>query len=555
MSGKNILKIAIPIIFVLIAVNLSYAKSWHFTEWATDITINSDKSIIVHEKFTVDFVPAIGFIRRNIDIKSSQKIKNVKVYDESLGELGEDEANILYDTDKVRIKLIAKPQNEKKTWIIEYNVNSAIDFAKPSDDNNKQSKNASKQTKVISEQPKDDSQKPKDIARLRWGIVSSDRQTTIDKIEAVVHLPQAIQNEKLKLKLSIGIRGYESPSLDYEIANSQSLRFWGTDIGAYEDFTIQVEMPKNIFVKLNLMKFYICSLIPLLTLIGFFWKWWSGNRKPAIKNRVLQSFQSPEGISPINLYALIYGEQSLWSIIAILIELANRNYIKIINEGKKDAQSLYSNYNIRIQDDYENRPTLKDYELKLLKQLFNSEKTVTLDKLKNGLYRSVSNINNAIWGELVREKYISTDPRDLKRRCTIIGVIIFALGGMSVLLYKPIGLALVLTGFIIVVFGRRIFPITSKGRKMRLQGLGFRKFMIDESKSDDQADARLFFSYLPYAILFDMEKDWIKRSANVLKRHPYWYIPNGEEPFSAILDFIAALTSIIAGLSSKKLGK
>jgi hypothetical protein len=273
MSGKNILKIAIPIIFVLIAVNLSYAKSWHFTEWATDITINSDKSIIVHEKFTVDFVPAIGFIRRNIDIKSSQKIKNVKVYDESLGELGEDEANILYDTDKVRIKLIAKPQNEKKTWIIEYNVNSAIDFAKPSDDNNKQSKNASKQTKVISEQPKDDSQKPKDIARLRWGIVSSDRQTTIDKIEAVVHLPQAIQNEKLKLKLSIGIRGYESPSLDYEIANSQSLRFWGTDIGAYEDFTIQVEMPKNIFVKLNLMKFYICSLIPLLTLIGFFWKW------------------------------------------------------------------------------------------------------------------------------------------------------------------------------------------------------------------------------------------------------------------------------------------
>jgi hypothetical protein len=551
MSGKNILKIAIPIIFVFIAVNLSYAKSWHFTEWTTDVTINSDKSIMVHENFTVDFVPAIGFIRRNIDIRNSQKIKNVKVYDESIGELGEYEAEILYNTDKVRIKIIAKPQNEKKTWIIEYNVRGAIDFGKPSDDTNKQPKNASKQPKVISEQPKDDSNKPKDIARLRWDVVSSDRQASIDKIKAVVHLPQAVDNEKLKQKLSIGIRGYESPSLDYEIVDTQSLKFWGTDIGAYENYTIQVEMPKNIFVKVDFIK-YIYSLIPLLTLIGFFWRWRSGNRKPAIKNRVLPSFQYPEGISPISLYALIHGEQSLGSIIAILMELANRNYIKIINEGKKDAQSLYNNYSIRIQDDYEDRHALKDYELKLLKQLFNSEKTVTLDKLKNGLYRSVSRINNAIWGELVRGKYISTNPRDLKRKCTIIGVIIFALGGISVLLYMPIGLALVLTGFIIVMFGRRIFPITSKGRKMRLQGLGFMKFLIDESKSDDQADVRLFLAYLPYAVLFDLEKDWINRFANVLKRHPYWYIPNGEEPFSAILDFIAALRAIIVGLSSKK---
>lgn len=152
----------------------------------------------------------------------------------------------------------------------------------------------------------------------------------------------------------------------------------------------------------------------------------------------------------------------------------------------------------------------------------------------------------------MRGKFISTNPKNIKRKCTIIGVIVFTLGAISVLLYKPIGLALVLTGFIIVVFGRRIFSITSKGRKMRLQGLGFRKFLIDESKSDDQVDPRLFFAYLPYAILFDMEKDWIERFANVLKRHPYWYIPNGEEPFSAILDFIAALRAIIVDLSSKK---
>jgi hypothetical protein len=539
MNPKNIFKITISIIFILITTNLSYAKSWHFTEWTTDITINSDTSIMVHESLTVDFVPAIGFIRRNIDIKSSQKIKDVKVYDESIGELGGQEAEVLYDTDKVRIKIITKPQNEKKTWIIEYTVYGAIDFGKPFDDNtNKQSKDVVKQ--------------PKDVAKLKWDTVSPDRQVTIDKIEAVVNLPQAIQNDKLKQRLFIGIRGYESLSPDSKIENSQALKFWGTDLGAYENFTVNVEMPEDIFVKVNLLKFYLCSLLPILTLIGFFWKWWSGNRKPAIKNRVLPNFQSPEGISPNSLYALIYGEQSLGSIIAILIELANRNYIKIINEGKKDARSSYNSYSIRIQDDYEDRRTLKDYELKLLKQLFNSEKTITLDKLKNGLYRSVSKINNAIWNELIRGKYISSNPRDLKRKCTIIGVTIFGLGTMSVFLYKPIGLAIVFTGFIIVMFGRRIFPITSKGRKMRLQGLGFRKFLIDESKSNDQADTRLFFAYLPYAILFDLEKDWVKRFADALKRHPYWYTPDGEEPFSAFLDFISALKSIIVDLSSKK---
>lgn len=522
---KNIFKIMLSIALVLVWTTLSNARSWHFIEWTTDITVNDDKSINVIESFTVDFVPEVGFIRRNIDIKNARRIKNVKVYDESLAELGEDNVEIQYNNDKIRIKIIAKPQNEKKKWLIEYKVCNAIELVESQD---------------------------KAYAKLKWNAISSERQTTIDKIDVIVNLPQPVQKEEIKPKLFIGMKGYESPSEDYELLNPQTLKFWGTDIDAYQNFIVQVDMPQSWFVKEGIIKFYTPLLLPILTFIGFFWKWWSGWRKPDIKKRVLPNYQAPEGISPICLYTLIYGKQSVNSFIAVLIELANRNYINIINEGKKDARSVFNNYSVSIQDDYESRHGLRDYELKLLKQMFNSEKTIDLDKLRKGLYRNVSRINSNIWSELIRGRYIKSNPRELKRKCTIIGIVIFIFGVISMLFHKPIGFSLILTGFIVMIFGRRIFPITSNGRKTRLLGLAFRKYLIEESKSNDPIDPRLFLTYLPYVILFDLEKGWIKRFSDIQKKLPHWYITDGEESLYSILDFINALKSMIANLSSKQ---
>lgn len=521
---KNLIKITLFIFLAFTWINLSNAKSWHFTEWITDITINDDMSINVLESFTVDSIPDAGFIRRNMDIKNAKRVKNIKVYDESFTELGEDELETQYNTDKIRIKIITRPQKKNNKWFIEYRVCSAIEnLGSPNDS----------------------------YARLKWNALSSERQQTIDKIEVTVNLLQPIQISEMKPKLSIGMKGYESTSEDYKLLSPQTLKFWGGDIGAYQNFIVQIDMPKSWFLERSEIKSYIWFLLPIIIFIGFYWKWWALWRKPAITKRILPNYQAPEGISPISLYTLIYGKQSINSIIAVLIELANRNYINIINEGKKDTKSVYNDYNIIIQGDYENKHRLREYELKLLKQIFNSESTVNLNKLKRGLYNNVSRINNHIWSELIRGKYIKANPRELKRRYTVIGILIFVLGLVSLLLYKLVGLSLVLTGSIIVIFGRKVFPITSKGRETRLLGLGFKKYLTNESKSNDPIDPKLFLAYLPYVVLFDLENGWIKRFSDVQKKLPNWYITDKDESLYSVLDFIKALKSIIANLSSK----
>lgn len=521
---KNIIKITLFIFLAFVGINLSNAKSWHFTEWITDIIINDDMSINVLESFTVDYIPDAGFIRRNIEIKNAKRVKNIRVYDESFAELGEDELEIQYNNDKIRIKIFIKPQKRNNKWFIEYKVCNAIELL--------ESSNGS-------------------YARLKWNALSPERQQTIDKIEVIINLLQPIQISKLNPKLSIGMKGYESTSEDYKLSNPQTLKFWGADIGAYQNFIIQIDMPKNWFLERSKIKTYIWFLLPIAVFIGFYWKWWSAWRKPGITKRVLANYQAPEGISPSSLYALMYGKQSINSIIAVLIDLANRNYINIMGESKKDANSLYNAYSISIQGDYENKHGLREYELKLLKQIFNSESTITLDKLKKGLYSNVSRINNHIWSELIRGNYIKANPRELKRRYTILGMSFFILGLVSLLLYKPVGLSLVLTGLIVVTFGRRVFPITSKGKETRLLGLGFKKYLVNESKSNDPIDPKLFLAYLPYVVLFNLENGWIKRFAGILKKLPHWYIANGEESLYSILDFIKALKSMISERSSK----
>ncbi len=520
---QNIIKISLLILLAFVAINLSNAKLCRFTEWTTDITVNDDMSINVLESFTVDFVPEAGFIRRNIDIKNAKRVKNIKVYDESYTALKDDELEVQYNNDKIRIKIFTKPQKKNNKWFIEYNICKAIELLGTSSD---------------------------PYARLRWNAISSERQNIIDKIEVNVNLLKPIQISEVKPRLLIGMKGYESSSNDYKLSNPQSLKFWGTDIGAYQNFIVQLDMPRNWFLERTVIKSYIWFLLPIIVFIGFFWKWWSVWR-PTVIRRVLPNYQVPEGISPISLYALIYGKQSINSIIAVLIELANRNCISIINEGKKDAKSVFNNYSISIQGNYEDKPELREYELKLLRQTFSSEPIVSLDKLKKGLYSNISRINNYIWSELIRRNYIKTNPRELKKKYTIFGIIIFMIGIIGLLFYKPIGLSLVLTGFIIFIFGRKAFPITSNGKKMRLTGLGFRKYLISESKSNDPIDPKLFITYLPYAVLFDLESGWIRRFSDIQKKLPHWYITNGEGSLYLVMDFVKALKSVISNLSSK----
>ena len=520
MIKKTIILILIS--FFVIS-DIAYARSWHFTEWITDITINSDSTFLVRESQTVDFTGTSGFLRRNIDLQNQIKITDVKVFDEKGRELKENEVDIQYNTDKIRIKILSQLSNEKKMWFFEYRVHGEINFLK-------------------------------DYSELKWDVVSSERQVSIDKVEAYVNLPVEVSKSKIKQKLFIGKE--KSKSDNYSIISPISMKFRGENIAPYENFSIVVDLPKGIFTveqKQQILP-YLWFLIPLFTFVTLFWKWWINNRDPVIKKRIVQQDQPPEGLSPAGLYTLIYGKPSSKGILATLVDLANRGYLRVIERDKKGSILPYKTYTILKQEDYDDHLGLKEHERLILRYLFASEERVSIEQLRDSFRRNVSRINRVVWNELIRGDYISKNPIDAKKKATIRGVLVFTIGLILIGFSLTASVAFVLTGFLIAGFGRRIPSETLKGKDAKWHALGFRKYIIDEGKLSSEYDLEpeMFADYLPYTIIFDLERDWVKYFINIKNIPPEWYIPAHDWTTQSILEFINVLASITGGSSSKR---
>jgi len=520
MFKKTLISILIAFFVV---TDLAHARSWHFIEWITDITISSDSTFLVRETQTVDFTGTSGFLRRNVDLQNLKKISNVKIYDESGKELKEDEVDIQYNTDKIRIKILKQISNEKKTWTFEYMVYGGTSFLK-------------------------------DNSELKWDVVSPERQISIDKIEAYVNLPIEVPKSKIKLKLLVGEEKRDR-SDNYTILSPISLKFWGENIQPYQNFSIVVDLPKGIFTDEQKERTipYLWFLIPLFTFVVLFWKWWINSRDPDIKKRIVPHYQPPDNISPAGLYALTYGKNSSKGILTTLVDMANRGYLKVTERDKKGSELPYKTYVLQKQEDYDENLGLREHERLILRHIFASEAKVSIEQLRDSLRNNVSRINRVVWNEIIRGGYITKNPKDVKNIYTIRGALVSVIGSALIAISFTTGIAFVLTGLMIVGFGRRIPSETTKGKDAKWQALGFRKYMIDECKLSSKADLEpnTFIDYLPYAIIFGLERDWVECFISVRKFPPEWFVSDNDWTTQSILEFINVLASV-TGVSSLK---
>jgi len=98
-------------------VEPSYANQWHFLEWTTDITIHSDASFTVREIQTVDNFESASFLKRIIELDGLEKITNINIFgrlNNKWVRLSDEEADVQYNADKVRIKITPKVKKKKR---------------------------------------------------------------------------------------------------------------------------------------------------------------------------------------------------------------------------------------------------------------------------------------------------------------------------------------------------------------------------------------------------------------------------------------------------------
>ncbi|MBU1921740.1 DUF2207 domain-containing protein, partial [Patescibacteria group bacterium] len=293
-------------------------------------------------------------------------------------------------------------------------------------------------------------------------------------------------------------------------------------------------------------------LIPLLVLIYLIREW---QARPRIRKTIIAQYKPPDDLAPAQVCALTHGQPRPRAITAMLIDLAYRGYIKIIEKQEKKWWGKKTDYAFEKMKEFKKDGALADYEETLLHKIFGDKNRVSLDTLKGqtsrqSLSRAFIRIKKNIQDKLKDQEYFKKKSFQSKYVALILlGIFVFVAGTFSFAAAFLVSLpyTLVATGVLLVIGGIILpQPLTTKGLEAKWWALGFKEYLqVAERFRLGACTPETFEKFLSYAIVFGVEDKWAGRFADIYKESPDWYEGQG-----AITAFnVAAFTKGISSMS------
>jgi len=225
-------------------------------------------------------------------------------------------------------------------------------------------------------------------------------------------------------------------------------------------------------------------------------------------------------------------------ITATLVDLAVRGYLRITERKADHLLGLWSSVDYlfnRVKPRQE-WAALPQFERLLLEALFKDSEgdEVWLSSLENRFYQSLPGIHDAMFNALQTRKYYGQRPDRVKQAYLIGGIAVGMLltvalailadrWGMAPLTALAAGL---LSGVIVVGFGRIMPARTQQGTKALEGVLGFEEFLtrVEADRFDRLIKTpELFEKFLPYAMALGVEQNWARAFESIVMTAPAWY--------------------------------
>lgn len=481
-----------------------------------NVTVEKDGSITVRENIYYDFgnnqkhgiIRKIPFIKTNEDGKRyKMEIYGISVFDEK-----NDRINYSINKSKEELELKIGDADTlvsgKKTYLITYKVKGAIAYYTDHDE-------------------------------LYWNVTGDKNTISILKSGVSITLPdEAYTFGSVNVVCFTGSQGSKNKDCSTTTLGKEIQITSNIGLNPYEGLTIAVSFPKNIVsimepdevgisnpVILFIRKVFII-LLKITLYSGIFWwnvfypikvflKWNKDKRNTNNLQRIVSAwFKSPEtldkrSLTPAETGALVDKNIDHKDITSTIIDLAQRGYLKIKVEGKKNTTIIKNK-------DYENDSNILEFEKNLMEGIFKkgvlNERHIDDLSTDRSFYTCIEEFKNNIAKRLVKEQLFKDDIKNVDNKFTILGTFAF----MSV---NIIG------GIIFLIFGRKSAQRTPLGIEKYSEGVSLKNFLISQdTQLNFQSDNQMFFEkLLPYATAFGVEKIWAKRfeSLNMIK--PDWY--------------------------------
>ncbi|MCA9385318.1 DUF2207 domain-containing protein [Candidatus Dojkabacteria bacterium] len=336
-----------------------------------------------------------------------------------------------------------------------------------------------------------------------------------------------------------------------DVSHTLEIKNFGYKTQAYdlmvspgEEYDLEFSMTPTIPMYILLILIGCLNALALPAIPGvIIWLYFLWNRKGKDKQEkttVVPEFDPPSSIPPYLIGALQDEKVDMVDITSVLIDVAYRGYIKIIEIERKGILSGSTEYEFQKLRSFED---LSSVEQKILTAVFKYKDKVSTKQLQNKFYRQIPDIKNAIYDEMVEKNYFEKRPDKVRSSYFLKGIGVFFLG-IVILTFVSFAIIELTDGFwgiplvqcVVVILGIGLFALahfmpakTSEGGEIARRFKGFKMFLHHAERYRLQnLKPDMFEKFLSYAVVFGVEESWADAFKDIYKGSPDWFEGNGD---------------------------
>ncbi len=392
-----------------------------------------------------------------------------------------------------------------------------------------------------------------------WNVTGNGWDVPIDIVRADVALPLPMQESQIMSACYVGAEGSTArcvvsttPQEGTGVVNSVRYTYAGA-LGVHEGMTIAVAIPKGIYVIAPTSKVKTLAksvgvyrwwrgdflgwsiLIPLLVCVVMFRIWWIKGRDPKGRGTIVAEYDIPDHLNTLELAYLRENNLPPTAISAAIVDLAVRGYLTIERITKKILFIESEDFRITFLHGTDTA-ALSTSEKILHDALRGHGETVLVSALAHKMTTVSEKLAKRLASDLTLKGYYAENPKNVAKYYVLTAIAFLLLGS-----FLPFGnFALTGSGGIILAFSFFMPKRTPRGAVVHDDIEGFKEYLaVAEKDRIDFANApeknpETFERFLPYAMIFGVEKVWAGKFANMYteKDSHRWY-GGGKTGFNA----------------------
>ncbi len=561
--------LAVAVFIFCFNIQTSFAKEYYYQDFEVDIKINEDSTFDVTEKQTYFLDGSFGFFNRDISLNKIDAITNIEVFDGDNKKIPKSDLEISSGFGEKHIQWNFLRRNfseEEKSWTVKYKVHGGISFLRNYDeiywntvppDRTVPIKNV----KVTVSLPNNE--------KFRSDLIEIYSEQTLPKNYYFRYNDTQAVFEGRNLKSNTNF----TIAVGFQKGIVSQLAYWKGFLIIYYGYILsiiiflscviigfaywykteksregkraivpQYEPPQNlrpamaeVIVKEKLTSKGLAATIIDLAVRGYV----KIEEEPESKLKTATRFVVIifTIIFLIVTAVILYNSKQVDSFIPFVIMFMFVLIFFAFLFKKNSYKS--SDYKVSKIKPYENDPNLEDYEEKYLRALFGSKdyfstKEIKKDRIKaRALYKKIKKVKDKIYEETELDTgafEVGLTTEKIKNAIFIVLVfIILIFLRFFIASFGSNQLFVLMLTVVVSVIGLYAFikyeaRLSDQGIKLKEDWLGFKMYLETAEKYRMQNLKPEFFEkYLPYAMIFGVEKKWAKAFEALNISPPSWY--------------------------------